>query len=67
MIEDSALSLKKAYEKGENILEEGQKMLKQSEVITLWESREILAGKNYPNYLRDLDLKLQDRLEAIWG
>jgi len=35
MIEDSALSLKKAYEKGENILEEGQKMLKQSEVITL--------------------------------
>ena len=34
MIEDSALSLKKAYEKGENItIKEAQKMLEQSELI----------------------------------
>jgi len=34
MIEDSALSLKKAYEKGENItIEEAQNMLEQSELI----------------------------------
>jgi len=34
MIEDSALSLKKTYEKGVNIsLEETQKMLEQSELI----------------------------------
>ncbi|MFX0139769.1 MAG: hypothetical protein ACFFDN_39380 [Candidatus Hodarchaeota archaeon] len=33
MIEDSALTLKKAYEKGEKItLEEAQKMLRQSEL-----------------------------------
>jgi len=35
MIDDSALTLKKAYEKGEKItLEEAQKMLEQSELIT---------------------------------
>jgi hypothetical protein len=35
MIEDSALTLKKAYEKGESItIEEAQKMLKESELVT---------------------------------
>ncbi|MFX1320541.1 MAG: hypothetical protein ACFFAQ_02745 [Promethearchaeota archaeon] len=35
MIEDSALSLKKAYEKGENVpMKEAQKMLEQSELIS---------------------------------
>ncbi|MFX1431496.1 MAG: hypothetical protein ACFFCY_15120 [Promethearchaeota archaeon] len=35
MIEDSALTLKKAYEKGESItIEEAQKMLKKSELVT---------------------------------
>ena len=34
MIEDSALSLKKAYERGDKItLKEAQKMLRQSELV----------------------------------